>query len=117
MLVVLNLVANAPDCLNHLFAIRGFFDLIPQVADVDHHRLGRDHALLLPNPLEDIISGEDSVRVTGQQVQNPEFKGRQLNCVALDRFDLVGVLVDDQGPDVEHIRLVIGNLALTPPQQ
>ena len=92
LLVVLNLVANAPDCLNHLFAICGFLDLIPQVANVDHHRLGRNHAFLLPNPLEDVIRGEDPVRVTGQEVQDPEFQGRQLNRVALARLVHLEVL-------------------------
>lgn len=39
-LVAFNLVANAPDRFDNLFATGSGFDLIAQVADVNHNRLG-----------------------------------------------------------------------------
>ena len=71
-----DLVAYAPNGLNDLLTVSGFFNLIPQVTHVYHDRLGRDHALLLPNPLKDIISRENPVGVASQQVEDPKFERR-----------------------------------------
>ena len=58
-----NLIPNAPNGLNNLLTVSSFFNLIPQVTDVDHDRLGRNNTLLLPDPFENIIGRKDPVRV------------------------------------------------------
>ena len=83
-LVAFNLVANAPYRFNDLFATGSGFDLITQVADVNHDRLCRNHGLLLPNSFKNIIRTENTVRMTGQQVQNSKFQRRQLNRITLE---------------------------------
>ena len=51
-----NFITHAPNCFDDLFAASRFFDLIPQMTDMDHYSLSRHNTFLLPDPFKNLIS-------------------------------------------------------------
>ena len=72
----MDFVPDAPYRLDELIT-EFLLELVPQVADVNHDRIVGDIIFFLPDLLEDILGAKDSSRLTGKQVQNLEFPGRQ----------------------------------------
>src|SRR5690606_14218241 len=91
-------IANAPDRHDVARVGRVFLDLLPQSPDV--HGDGMPVAELAPEPLEELLAGEDLAWVLGEELEQIELACSQLHRLAIDA-DLVRLHVDHEPAEVE----------------
>src|SRR5262245_28589871 len=73
-------------------------DLLAQVGDVDLHDVRLTPEVVVPHPVEDLRLGQHPSRVTHQEAEQLELRGRQLDLFAATRH-LVAVLVEHEVAD------------------
>src|SRR5215207_593300 len=82
------LVADPADGQDPLRLVRRLLDLAPEVRDVDVARTLVADVRALPEMLHDLAPAVGALRLLGEQRQQPELRGRQLDFAASER-DLV----------------------------
>src|SRR5437667_12737524 len=76
---VRELVTDAPNGQHQLWVLRVIFDLCSQAIDVRINCPVVPFIRIIPNLLEQILAREDAARVRGEQAQQIEFLGCEVN--------------------------------------
>src|SRR5437762_10480087 len=78
------LVADTPDRLDVAGADRIGLDLLAQASDVDGHGAGVADEVVVPDLVEELLAAEDLTGVAGQEVEEVELLGGQVDRAVAD---------------------------------
>ena len=93
LILFLNLISNAPDHLQVLGLSGIDLNLLPDMADMNGHRIVRSDCLLIPDLFVNLIDGEYLPRILHQEQKDVVLDGGQLNGFSVYCHFLV-VIVD-----------------------
>ena len=110
---LLHLVAQAPHHLDVPGVGRVDLQLLPQMPDVDGHRVLRAQGGVVPHPLIDLAGGEDPPRMAHEQQEDVVFDGGQADPLPVHRHRF-GPVIHGDAPVAEDLRGV--RRLLLPPQ-
>ena len=84
-LVLVNLIAHAPDYLEVARLFRVDLDLLADMADMNRHRIVRTDRILVPDALIDLVDRKYLPLILHKEKQNVVFNRRQLNRLPVHR--------------------------------
>src|SRR3954453_1453880 len=103
----LELIPNAPDCLEVARAHRVGLDLLAQAPDVDGDGAGVAVELEVPDLVEELLAREDLAGMAGEEEEEVELAGGQVERHAVAP-DIAPARIDAQRPEAEHLAIRVG---------